>query len=252
MMDNQSYTLGHKYSLKEYFIKYLLEIRGLKNSSVNHYVDALDSTISNFLVSKGLVSASVFEICVIEELKDIKEILINDPEFHALDERGHRMYSASINRYINFAEGEWFSSLQDAKEGLKKFDEPLPIKEYIQISKIERLSRSYIIKKQVEEAAHYCCEYDGTHHTFIVNKTEHQYMEGHHAIPLHQQKHFANSLDIYANVVCLCPICHRLLHYGRSNDKKAVLSKIYHDRSDRLANCGIEISKSDFMELANS
>ena len=54
-MDNKSFSFGHKYSLKEYFIKYLLEIRGLKNSSVKHYVDALDSTISNFLVSKGLI-----------------------------------------------------------------------------------------------------------------------------------------------------------------------------------------------------
>ena len=61
-MDNKSFSFGHKYSLKEYFIKYLLEIRGLKNSSVKHYVDALDSTISNFLVSKGLIKESIFEI----------------------------------------------------------------------------------------------------------------------------------------------------------------------------------------------
>ena len=61
-MDNKSFSFGHKYSLKEYFIKYLLEIRGLKNSSVKHYVDALDSTISNFLVSKGLIKDPIFEI----------------------------------------------------------------------------------------------------------------------------------------------------------------------------------------------
>lgn len=61
-MDNKSFSFGHKYSLKEYFIKYLLEICGLKNSSVKHYVDALDSTISNFLVSKGLIKESIFEI----------------------------------------------------------------------------------------------------------------------------------------------------------------------------------------------
>ncbi len=54
---------------------------------------------------------------------------------------------------------------------------------------------------------------------------------------------------MYANVVCLCPICHRLLHYGVKSEKENVVNKIYFERADRLSASGIEISKKDFMKL---
>lgn len=75
------------------------------------------------------------------------------------------------------------------------------------------------------------------------------YMEGHHAIPMKFQDKFNYSIDIYANIVCLCPICHRLLHYGIASEKDKVLNKIYSARADRLAACGIRIGKADFKEL---
>ena len=240
-----------KYSLREYFVKYLKEIRRVSNRTVAHYVEALDSTVSRYLVDKRLVKNSFYEVIDLENLENIKEVLMADAEFHALDDRGHRMYSAAINRYLEFAEGKWFEKYQNTVDEIKKFDEPLPLKDFQQVTKIERVKRSYIIKQQVEEAAHYLCEFDNSHSTFIVNQKQHQYMEGHHAIPLHNQTKFENSLDVYANVVCLCPICHRLLHYGREQDKEVVLDKIYEERSDRLAKSGILLSKREFFEFAN-
>lgn len=74
-------------------------------------------------------------------------------------------------------------------------------------------------------------------------------MEGHHAVPMKYQDKFEHSLDVYANVVCLCPICHRLLHYGVESEKENVVNKIYHDRVDRLASSGIKISRNDFMRI---
>lgn len=74
-------------------------------------------------------------------------------------------------------------------------------------------------------------------------------MEGHHALPMTYQDKFEHSLDVYANVVCLCPICHRLLHYGVKSEKENVVNKIYFERADRLSASGIEISKKDFMKL---
>ena len=63
------------------------------------------------------------------------------------------------------------------------------------------------------------------------------------------QDKFSYSLDVYANIVCLCPICHRLLHYGVDDQKEKVINKIYFDRADRLAASGLQISKDVFYKL---
>ena len=74
--------------------------------------------------------------------------------------------------------------------------------------------------------------------SFIANNTDHAYMEGHHLIPMRWQESFNTSLDVYANIVCLCPTCHRLLHFGRDCDKIPVLDKLYYERFDRLQTAG--------------
>ena len=74
-------------------------------------------------------------------------------------------------------------------------------------------------------------------------------MEGHHMLPMRYQDKFKNSLDVYANIICLYPICHRLLHYGAETEKKNIIDKIYYDMADRLATSGIEISKADFHRM---
>lgn len=88
------------------------------------------------------------------------------------------------------------------------------------------------------EAAGYKCEINSEHTTFTAKSTGHPYMEGHHVVPLKFQNKFSKNLDIYANVVCLCPVCHRLLHYGVEREKQIAVDKIYYERADRLAASG--------------
>ena len=87
------------------------------------------------------------------------------------------------------------------------------------------------------------------HISFIAEQSKKQYMEGHHVIPIHFQSRFDNSLDIYANIICMCPICHRKIHYGLKEDRQIMMNQIYHQRANRLSNCGIKLSKQEFMEL---
>ena len=69
-------------------------------------------------------------------------------------------------------------------------------------------------------------------------------------IPMKKQPDFNTSLDVYANIVCLCPVCHRLMHHGLDDCKKTLLSQIYVARIERLANSGIRLSKDEFMRMA--
>lgn len=233
-----------KYLLKESYIKYLRDVRGIKESSIRHYLDALQY-ISRFLVQKGSLKETIFEICDIIELEQLKEILFSDQDFVSLDKRGHQMYSAGLNNYLRFANG---ADLENSTD-ISKLD--------ITIAKPEKTEntqwtwkRSSIIKRQVIRAAQYMCEYDKGHKTFIAKTTGFQYMEGHHAIPISRQIDFDCSLDVYANVVCLCPVCHRLLHYGEDSIKENVLNKIYFERADRLVQSGIKISAEEFKKMA--
>lgn len=231
--------------LKEYYIRYLYGVRGLSKSSVSHYVDALNN-ISRFLIRKKLMESSIFTIGDIEYLEHIREILFADPEFIAQDQRGHQMYSAGLNNYCRFAKGEYFSTV---KEKHISVDIPILAKESA-VLKVNRQRRSSIIRKQSIEMANYSCEIDNEHESFIAESSHRKYMEGHHAIPTYQQNHFEYSLDVYANIICLCPLCHRRIHYGLKQDRISMLQQIYDVRSERLAQSGIYVSRNDFVALS--
>ena len=234
----------NEYVLMTYYIKYLKEIRKVSDSTIKHYLQALKS-ISKFLVEKKKIKQSIYEIKDIDDLVVVKEYLYKDPDFVDLDTRGHRMYSVGFNHYFRFANGDGFENIH---EQIKSMDIEIPIANK-QIVTINTWKRSSIIKMQSIESAGYKCEINSNHKTFTAKRTGKPYMEGHHALPMKYQNRFQNSLDIYANVICLCPTCHRLLHYGVESEKMNVVDKIYYDRSDRLAASGIKIGKEEFESL---
>lgn len=235
----------NEFVLMTYYVKYLKEIRKVSDSSVRHYRDAL-RYISKYLVQKEKIKKSVYEIQDIGELEVIRAYLYSDADFVALDKRGHQMYSAGFNNYYKFACGEGFTNIHKQIELL---DTQVPMGTKT-TSTTTSWRRSSIIKIQSIEFAGYQCEVNANHTTFTAKSSGQQYMEGHHILPMKIQNKFSNSLDVYANIICLCPICHRMLHYGIESEKDGVLDKIYYDRADRLASNGLAIGKSDFKTLA--
>lgn len=233
-----------EYELMTYYIKYLKEIRKISDSSVKHYQDAL-RYISKYLTNKNMLQKTVYEIQDIGELDALRDFLYSDADFVALDKRGHQMYSAGFNNYYKFACGEGFMNLH---QQIRLLDIKVPIMGK-QTTTQTTWKRSSIIKNQSIESAGYLCEIDARHKTFTAKTTGYQYMEGHHILPMKMQNKFTNSLDVYANIICLCPICHRLLHYGVDNEKESILDRIYNDRAERLATSGLRIGRDDFMRL---
>lgn len=241
----QEDAMGSEYVLREYFSRYLREIRGSSEATVKHYHDAL-RYISRYLVKAGKIENSIYEIKDIGQLEIIREFLYNDAGFIALNTRGHQMYSAGLNNYLKFAMGEEFET---AGETIRLLDVEVYASEPVVRGSVS-WSRSSIIKNQVLRTANYQCEIDSGHQTFVAKSSGQQYMEGHHMIPMKKQPVFAASLDVYANIVCLCPVCHRLLHYGLASNKKELLDRMYETRIDRLVNSGIKLSKDDFLKMA--
>ena len=244
----QEYQLmagDRKKVLKEYYGRYLSEIRGLSLSSVKHYYDALNN-ISRRLKEKGLVQQDIYEIMDLDYLRDVREILYSDPEFVELNERGRRMYSSGLNNYCRFASGE---ELSGRRNSVTKMDTPFPIGKPTVLTR-SAWKRSNILRLQALTFADFSCEINKNHETFIAESNNKPYMESHHAIPMKLQGTFEHSLDVYANIICLCPVCHRKIHYGLKSEKTRMIHQIFENRAERLTNSGIDLSRNEFTEVA--
>lgn len=236
---------GRASVLKEYYSRYLLEVRKLKHSSVVHYYDALNN-ISRRLKEKNLIKDDIYEVMDIDYLIFLRDSLYADKDFLAADERGNRMYSAGLNNYIRFAQGK---KIITSGEQMRKMDTPImPEKPIIVEQTVWR--RSNILRNQAIEFAENKCEINPFHQSFISEKDRKMYMEGHHALPMKLQDKFDKSLDVYANIICLCPLCHRQIHYGLKKERQELITRLYLVRADRLIKSGLEINKDDFVKLA--
>ena len=226
----------------------------LTESSLKHYAGEAIRKISEMIrsLSNGKYD-SVYDITSLDELLSWKETLMINPEFRKLDDDGNRMYSAGMNRYLEFAKGYCFFDIEDK---IQLLDTPVPVKPSKQLWEKEIAARNRILVVQSREACSYKCQIDPRHETFFVeskdDKDNKLYVEGHHIIPLSMQSQFSNSLDCYANILILCPTCHRLMHYGRKREKEKILDRLYDERSERYSHSGLEMSRGDFISLINS
>lgn len=236
--------MSNEMILKKYFIRYMRDVRKLSETSIRHYLDALQS-ISRHLKEMNLVRENVYEIIDIDELDRVRALLYNDTGFAVKNERGNNMYSAGLNNYFRFANGEGFEMIKDKVTAL---DICISLGEK-KVVEQKQWKRSSILCKQTIEMAGYCCEINEKHGSFIAESTKRPYMEGHHAVPMRLQENFGVSLDVYANIVSLCPICHRQIHYGLNEDRVNLMGMIYEKRRERLVQSGIKLSEEEFKRL---
>ena len=231
--------------MQEYFARYSTEVKGKAISTAGHYQAALN-TISRFMRERHLVQHDIYEIGSIEQLHNLWEIVIQDASFQQLNARGNRMYSAGYHQYDEFVQGHGFSRLA---ERLPALDVPMDAVEPARMEyKVWR--RSGILRAQTIAAAGYRCELHPEHRTFIAERTQKPYMEAHHIIPMSQQESFRHSLDVYANVICLCPVCHRLLHHGLLAERRYIIDQIYEARKERFVHSGLVMGKEEFERAA--
>lgn len=190
------------------------------------------------------VQIDLFDVDSISELYKIQEFLSHDSEYLEKNNRGNRMYSSGMKKYFEFLSSDSVIS----ENSLVLLDTPL-LPSPKKLVTTTQNGRNRIIVRHAIQNAGYACEINHEHHTFMAKGTSHLYMEGHHIIPLNQQKNFEFSLDCYANIVSLCPNCHRQLHHGIYTDNLPIFEMLYHMRIERLHTSGIDATFSDFREM---
>ncbi|MGE7662658.1 HNH endonuclease [Peribacillus sp. NPDC097197] len=105
----------------------------------------------------------------------------------------------------------------------------------------QKLKRNPLYSKRAIESAKYRCELDSIHELFISSRTGKNYVEAHHLIPMEYQDLFKKSIDVEANIISFCPLCHKKIHHAIFEEIKPMLEKMYLSRMDRLNQSGIDI-----------
>lgn len=95
----------------------------------------------------------------------------------------------------------------------------------------------------------YLCEYDNNDKAFLRKNGVTNYTEPHHLIPMNNHKDFDYNLDREENIVSLCSHCHKLLHYGRMEDKEHILMKLYEERKESIAMAGLELESIEDLKI---
>ncbi len=87
------------------------------------------------------------------------------------------------------------------------------------------------IRDSVLNKAHYTCDCDDNKHFYFESTDLHNYVEGHHIIPMNRQEEYYFdyniNLDVPNNIVALCPNCHSQIHFGSRKARLKILSELY-------------------------
>lgn len=87
------------------------------------------------------------------------------------------------------------------------------------------------IRDSVLEKAHYMCDCDDAKHFYFESVDLHNYVEGHHVVPMNRQEEYYFddniNLDIPNNIVSLCPNCHCQIHLGSRQARLKILSELF-------------------------
>lgn len=87
------------------------------------------------------------------------------------------------------------------------------------------------IRDSVLEKANYLCDCDDIKHFYFESVDLHNYVEGHHIVPMNRQEEYyfdSNiNLDVPNNIVALCPNCHCQIHLGSRQARLKILSELY-------------------------
>lgn len=110
------------------------------------------------------------------------------------------------------------------------------------------------VSKQALKNANFKCEFDGSHYTFLTDKGV-PYMEGHHLIPCtasNAERFWSENkrnIDCPENIICLCPTCHRRIHFGRKDEKDAIIRDLYNKRKLSLQAADLDIAIEELLLL---
>ena len=104
------------------------------------------------------------------------------------------------------------------------------------------------IRDSVLEKANYICDCHDKKHFYFESTDFHNYVEGHHIVPMNRQEEYYFdkdiNLDIPNNIVPLCPNCHCQIHLGSRQARIKIISELFVRNKAKLLSFNPELTLS--------
>lgn len=220
-----SYYAG-KVGTSESINSVYVEVNDFFKIDTNKMKDAIIENGSKVLEVKN--RSPFFYVNLSEEFENYLSIFLRDDNFDLYNEE--ISFQKNVERLV-IPKDEL--RIQDVAR-----DKPKRIRNGSSIS----YKRNEKTAKKAIVAAQYQCEVNSTHQFFISRITGKNYVEGHHLIPMEFQSEISTSIDVEANIISLCPLCHKKIHHATYEDIKPIIISLFNQRKERLLSCEIEIS----------
>jgi 5-methylcytosine-specific restriction enzyme A len=169
----------------------------------------------------------------VNQLASFYSLLLNKNLRYVLEDENEESFQVNVER-------------TEMDSFIQKEDTPILPISGLNLSPSTKWMRNHLTAKKAIVHAEYRCEFDGNHMFFESFVTGENYVEAHHLIPMEYQGQFKWSLDVEANIISLCPLCHKTVHHAPMEAIEPIIKNLYHLRKVRLQKCGIDI---DFNKL---
>ena len=225
------------------------DLKGLYDTETNHLLIFKNSTYRKDTTKSILPHIVRYREEVLSEYGSVNCKLTDDYDFKSPGAAACVMFGGMANGLIFFKIEENdrpLKSIFDSKKA-KCENEIIQVENNrpLYLPEEKRFKRIYSVGKKALKNSDYLCFVNANHETFVTDSGT-QYMEAHHLIPFKFQKKFRASLQVQANIVCLCPQCHRELHYGKN--RREILKRLYEDRISSLRECDLDVSFENLLK----
>lgn len=121
--------------------------------------------------------------------------------------------------------------------------------------KSKKYKRNPLLGKIAIQKAYYCCTCNPRHETFESEKTNKNFMEAHHLVPVKYQQEiwqkYHINVDCVENIASLCPTCHRAFHNGSRQVKSDIIENVYEKLLAGYKSIDFNISLDEIKKLYN-
>ena len=188
------------------------------NDSINDFIKYIRELCPNILLQLGLTSIASLK----KELKSLLTVF-QDGQYGMYLVDNSEEYGASVQTYLTESLADLLQQIKDKSSSESVYFEGVRKRNMALIGTI----KSYNIKRFGGNMLN--CECCGKP-TFITFRNE-SYVEYHHLIPFSEY----DGPDHYLNILALCPMCHRKLHFIKHEDKQALYNSIAKNSYNHLS-----------------
>lgn len=194
--------------------------KALTRDTLDNFVNGVRSLCPNILRILGITS----KVALKNELRNIVDVFENGNYGIYLEDNADE-YQTSVTSYLDESLADLEQKIKDNSAMVSVYIDGVRKRNMVLIG----LIKSYNLQKYATDGQLLKCECCGNP-TFLTYKDE-SYVEYHHLIPFSEYDGPDHSL----NIVALCPMCHRKLHYLKQEDKRELYDNVAINSYDSLS-----------------